>query len=502
MILKEHERSMEKDTSSSGSGFPAGEMQFNCSLFSHCTSDELSYSSISCSFVWEVAPPVQKYASYVAAIEAIFFLVSFCFNLIIIANFIRRRTILKEAAGIYLLNVAIIDFMFSIFIILQCLLTESAKNFFIGSTDILRCSICEFLGFMVMFLLSNTLHTLAALSFDRFILFVKPMKYSKYFTWKTAVTIVSFVWVLCICLALPPLFGLGEYGFSTVIANCHPMWTGLSKAGIPNLSYIIFIAIESLIPIILLIITNICMIRIIIKSIGKRRKRWMANESFSQRSLKEINSKIRIESSKKQWQVAKVFGTLFIAHICCWTPVLTVLVTATIIGPASIPLEVYVVSWIFFLTNPVIHPIIETYFIKDIRTSIITAEKQLRHSIFKHTSLLSLQKSNKKRSHSLTKPQCTQHLETNRNTRTNVHSCIGRSTSASCANDDSTPQPSGVNLSVIKKSQLILPIESKETSTNTYEVSITIKVPCKSVHNSSSSHISRNGKIVTSVSLE
>ncbi len=346
----------------------------NCTFLSHCITDELSDSSITCSFVWDVALSRRLYAPYVAAIEAVFFLISFVWNIFIAVSFIKEIKLLTNPACIYLLNMAVIDILASIFIIFQCLMVESVQHFVLGSTDIVRCGTCEFLGFVMMFLIMNMLHTLVVLSLDRFFFLVKPLTYSKSYSWKMALLIVLAVWVLSFFLALPPLFGLGSYSFNTVISNCHPQWSGMSKAGLRNIYYIIFIALEVVVPIGVLILSNIWIVRIILTSISNRYQR--RRESCVGVNEEQVEMERRRES-EEQRQVLKVFGVFFIAHCCCWAPVLTFVVIASLVGPSSIREEGFIVSWIFFLSNPVVHPIIETYFIKDLRTAIRNKVKVL-----------------------------------------------------------------------------------------------------------------------------
>ena len=367
------------DTSTSR--FSLVETLLNCSSFQKlCKSDLLSSSSVSCRTAWEVSFEVQKYSPYVAVIQAVYFVISFCWNLIIIVNFIRQRKLLKDhPACIYLLNLTVINFMFSIFIVFQCLLVESGKYFFIGSTDILRCSICELLGFLLLFFVTNSLHTLAILSFDRFLIFMKPMKYCKLCTWKSALLVVFLNCLWCICLSLPPYFGLGQYSFNTILASCHAQWSGDSVRGIPNLNYIIVVAIESLIPITILIITNVWSIIIILKSVKQRHERWLANVSSSMKE--EVGNKIKMANNRKQWLLVKVYGAIFIAHVLCWTPVLIVLFAAAIMGATSIPGEVYLLGWLLVQTIPVIHPMTETYFIKDLRMCLSMAKQKFRQSL-------------------------------------------------------------------------------------------------------------------------
>ena len=353
----------------------------NCTFLSHCNSDILSDTAITCNFVWDVADPVQKYTFYVAAVEAVFFLVAFVWNVLIVTSFVRQKKLLKNPACIYLLNVAFTDLMFSVFVIFQCLLSQSAKHFIFGQTDVLRCGLCECLGFIAMVLVLNTLHMLAVLSLDRFFFLAKPLTYSKKYSWKTALLIVAAAWVLSCGLAVPPLFGLGSFSFNTVISNCHPQWSGMSKAGVSNIRYIMFIAAEVTFPIGALLLSNVWIVKVILASINQRYKRHQAGVAVDHRVREDQSSHHQVREEKKrhsegQQQVLKIFGLFFVAHVCCWLPVLTSVVVAALIGASSIREEVFIVFWLLFLANPVIHPIIETYFIKDLRNTLLNCKKK------------------------------------------------------------------------------------------------------------------------------
>lgn len=357
-----------------------------CSCAAQCRVANLSSTNISCDCQWAIPPPLLKYSPYIAAIEAGYFIIAFFWNLFIIISFIARRKLLKEPASVYLFNLAWTDLLLAIFIIFQCFIAEVSEGFIIGHTDVIRCWICEFLGFMIMFLMASTLHTLAVLSFDRFFLLVKPLSYQNYFTWRRALIIVAAIWVLSFCIAIPPIFGVGEYAFSQAIANCHPQWAGTSYTGIRNLNYIILVGVEALIPIAFLTFTNMWTYKIVTGVLRSRlqRQRSFANK-FSPKTQQVKNSES--DHTRQQLQLVKVFGALFVAHIVCWLPVLSVLVVANIIGPEKIPLEVFLVGWLFYLTNPVAHPMLETFFIKDLRTRVKRVQKSMKTTLRKVGSI-------------------------------------------------------------------------------------------------------------------
>ena len=405
---------MALEMSGSGSGLGSGSMEDNCtsdacmcSPIGHCYLDPLSSSNITCAASWT---PAYNYSPYIAAVEAIFFMIAFFWNLFILISFIVHRRLLTEAASIFLFNLALIDLLLAIFVIFQCFVTEVAGAFIIGGTDILRCGICEFLGFMIMFLMANTVHTLAMLSLDRFILLLKPLSYKDYFTWKRAIGIVCCIWVLSFFLALPPIFGFGAYDFSRTISNCHPQWFGTSSKGISNIYFIAVYSIECLIPIFLLSFTNMWTYKIV--------TRVLKTKLVRQKTFSNMETHIKASESdhnRQQIQLVKVFSALFLAHIVCWVPVLTVM-AVVLIGREfdssfifRIPQEVFTVGWLLYLTNPVIHPILETFFVKELRSRVNQAQKTVRRSLKRvGSSFINIQSSIKSKSGSVRKQNAEQ----------------------------------------------------------------------------------------------
>ena len=352
-----------------------------------CRKAELSDTNITFPFLWEILPALQKYAPYVTAVQAVFFIISFFWNLFILISFGMRRKLLKETASVYLFNLALTDLLLAVFVVFQCFLTEAAGAFIVGTTDVIRCGICEFLGFMIMLLMAVTIHTLAMLSFDRFFLLVKPLSYHQYFNWRRALVIVIIIWVFSFGLAIPPIFGFGEYSFSVAIANCHPQWVGISYQGIDNFNYIILVAGEAILPIFMLTFTNMWTYKVIMSVLRKKLKR---QRSFNSGPATASGPELKTSESKhnrQQIQLVKVFGALFIAHVMCWTPVLIVVAVGIGIGALNVPPEVFLVAWMFYLTNPVAHPILETFFVKDLRLRVYRAHKSVRNSLRRMSSM-------------------------------------------------------------------------------------------------------------------
>ncbi len=137
-------------------------------------------------------------------------------------------------------------------------------EFFYGSSDTTRCAVCEFAGFLFIFFNSLALHCYACwYSIILWLLFsdttFTPRLKTHYRITTSSLILASFIsfWV-----AIPPIFGFGRFEFDRDLGLCLPRVTGESHRGIENRSYITFLAIESLIPVIIcfaMLIGHLCL---------------------------------------------------------------------------------------------------------------------------------------------------------------------------------------------------------------------------------------------------
>ena len=365
-----------------------------------CRSPPFSQDSVS-PFVWGSLQSLEGARWFVVAIECIFLAVGLSWNVFIVASYIKHRKLLKQPANIYLLNLAITDILFTIFVTLTTLTAEAAGEFLFGSSDFSRCLNCRFLGGSMHLLVAVSLHTLAAMSVDRCILLTQPIKYSSYITWKVGLSVQLVIWVLSVIVAIPPLFEFGNYEYNLVFAFCNARWTGES-GGIPNIYYILFYGLESLVPILILTFTNIWIVLIA--------KRVLKKRITKQRNFLNNNSDIDFEEKKyrqQQRQLFRVFGALLVSHTVCWVPVLMVMFVALGLGADAIPPETFIAGWLALLLNPVVHPIIETFFVQELRYRMNKTKKSIKRassSFYTQVSSASLLKSFSRHSRSSLDP--------------------------------------------------------------------------------------------------
>lgn len=386
----------------SGSGLQA-EMDFNNSSNDTNFTCRVMLSSSNLTDVdfWKITEEQEIGAIIAGVLIFIFFLVGTSWNLFILITYLVKHHLLKEPGNILLFNVAITDLLICLTTMVFSYVTAFGQEFIFGSDDKTRCILCGVSGFFLMFLILVSLHLLTVLSVDRFILLSRPLRYKRIMNrWKAGVICVV-VYIICFILAVLPQVGFGEIEFNARFASCVPRFTPQK-----NLYYVMVIAVESLIPIIILAITNVWTYRLVSKFL----KRNFRRRSTYRRRDQEEKSNAGSENSKhhkQQTQLVKVFGALFVANIVSYTPtVVTIFVFGflTLLKKENIiPSAVYILGFVSFLMNPVLHPIIESFFVKDLRYQVSRAKTGIRRAstiIYRQTTQLmsskALDEANKK----------------------------------------------------------------------------------------------------------
>lgn len=384
----------------SGSGSGSGMFDMNTSNDSFsCRNGSLSSSFITSETHWRINDNTEIGSIVVGAIIFLFFLVASIWNLFIIVTFFVKYHLLSEPANIFLLNVAFTDLLICLTTMVFSFVTAFAQEFVFGSSDVVRCAVCDMSGFFLVFLVFVSLHLLMAMSIDRFILLSRPLRYKSLMNRWKAILICVIIYIICFVLGVLPLLGFfGEIEFNSRFASCVPRFTPNR-----NFYYVAFVAVEALIPIIVLAITNVWTYRLVSKFLKRNfRRRSTYNRRGTGDKTNEDN-----KHQRQQKQLVKVFGALFVANIISYTPtILTIFLFAalTINNLADIiPSEVYIIGFVSFLTSVVLHPIVESFFVKELRYQVNRARKGVRRVsivIYRQTTQLfsnkALDEANKK----------------------------------------------------------------------------------------------------------
>ena len=344
--------------------------------FSCLNTDMLSNSMITDRMFWSIRESLHSGTPYVAVITFIFFLISFFWNLFIIVTYFVKYRLLKEPANIFLLSLAFYYVVSSVFLTLFSFIINVEREYIFGNNDVVRCATCDMVGFIFVFVVEGSVHLLMFLSIDRFILLSRPLRYKKIMKRWIAVLIIIGVSIFAFVMAIMPIaFGFGQYEFNTLFGICLPRFGGESFAGVNNLFYFTFLIIEGLIPLFVLLATNVFTYRIVRKFL----KRNFRRRSTYRNRAKEISEDTR-KYQKQQNQLVRVFGALFIANAIAWTPVVVVTLLANILDADQFPDQMYVFGWLCFLTISLFYPILESFFVKDLRLVVNRAKKNVRRA--------------------------------------------------------------------------------------------------------------------------
>ena len=150
------------------------------------------FPNITCD--WRINEAVSGPAA--AVFIAVIFLLSFIANLFICLHTVTNgKATLKQSSTLLLFNLSLSNFIMTILYMPFVVIAFVAQEWIIGVTNEERSISCWIFGIIFATTASISLHTLAAISFDRCLFVVKPHLHRKIMSWKTALVIVIIIWV-------------------------------------------------------------------------------------------------------------------------------------------------------------------------------------------------------------------------------------------------------------------------------------------------------------------
>ena len=335
----------------------------------YCTSANVSRHEVTRTY-WKIFEDAQSSAPAVAAVFIVFFLIASVWNAFIVCTIIRKR-LLRTPTHILILSLAVNDFLVSILVMPFTIVSTITLEFTFGDSDYARCQVCK-MGVIFTLLSGVSLHTIALLSLDRFLFIYWPMKYKRYITRGRMLVVVIFIWGLCTVMAVPPLFAFGTVGYTASFGACVVIFHGETHVT-QNFYYVLLFLLESLIPITVIIVSNIALLHTTRKQIGHL---WRARKKMysvsKEKDVTEVVHELRKEHNKHQLQLFKVFGAIFLANIITWSPVVALAVGAPAINFETIPSAALTFVYTTYISHSVIHPILESWFISELREATKT----------------------------------------------------------------------------------------------------------------------------------
>ena len=295
----------------------------------------------------------------IAAFQIIYLVVGIPWNLLVIGVLLKK--LFSKPTHLLLLNLALSDLLVCVCVMPFNIITGLAGRFFIGSSDYARCQVCHFYVITIIIMIYSSLFTVAIMSIDRLIYIKLPLRYNKIITVKKMFFLLVLTWVLSIFIGLPPVFGFGEIRFSNIVGSCTNIFSARTRLG-ESMNYIIFLVLVALVPFITTLVCNIWLLSIACRTVKLRYAKSVRNLNSDQHV-----SRMKSKHNQQQIRLAQVFGAIFVVNIMTWLPTAAISVLSGVLGSENVPPEAFSFVFLAFLSQPAIHPILETFLVARVR---------------------------------------------------------------------------------------------------------------------------------------
>ncbi|KAL5248663.1 hypothetical protein ACHWQZ_G017748 [Mnemiopsis leidyi] len=177
--------------------------------------------------------------NYAGRMVAITILSSVCVltvfgNTMVLLAFFRNRS-LRSFGNYFLISLAISD------LVMGCWTFPNTIANLVLCKSWMSELLCQMSGYIDNVILTNSLVTLAACSYDRYLVITRPLFYKRCMTGKRTLLILSATWIYSMSLSLPPFCGIGQFRLSKFSRTCALTHTEpLHNFKIYFSSYIIF----------------------------------------------------------------------------------------------------------------------------------------------------------------------------------------------------------------------------------------------------------------------
>ena len=221
-----------------------------------------------------------------------------------------------------------------------------AEEWIFGNTFEEKNATCLFVAYLMWNCSMNSMMTLAAISFDRFLFIVKPHLHKRFMRPRVALILIIGLWLLCSLINTTPFYGFGVYGYYSPGGICS---TSYETSGF---FYLLFIVVVYAIIYFIIAFTSIwtfCFTR-----------RFMQDQA-------ELVGNSVYQSRRKR--LLGIFGYMLLSYIIALlTSYITSIINIFYYLPAYVGLGVLVTYGSFIISIP----IIQSYF----RPEIVNVIKQ------------------------------------------------------------------------------------------------------------------------------
>ena len=285
----------------------------------------------------------------------LFLVIGLPWNLLVVVTIVKQK-LYTQPTIILLLNLVIIDLVLLLGDMPLLVITGFYGEYVFGGSDRIRCMSCE-TGVIPLIFGLNSIFTIALMSLDRFLFIYKPLHYERYVTkWKTVVAIAA-AWLIATAVCILPLIGFGDIIFSGETIGCT---LDLTLTNSYYATLVVSVGVLAAIPVIVSNIWVCCIVQKNIRAVYKVKSSMKTTPGLS-----ELCHTMKKKRQEKQLHLCRVFGSLLFFNIIAWLPI--VVVSLIIFAGTPVTGAPIVFVQIVFLSQAMVHPIIETTLIKEVR---------------------------------------------------------------------------------------------------------------------------------------
>ncbi|XP_028031487.1 cholecystokinin receptor-like [Bombyx mandarina] len=150
----------------------------------------------------------------------VIFLLSICGNCLVIATLASNRR-MRTVTNVYLLNLAISDFLLGVFCLPFTLVGQIYRRFLFGA------ALCKLIPFLQAVSVSVDVWTLVAISLERYFAICRPLKSRKWQTQCHAYKMIAMVWILSLILNSPIMLVSTLQPMRGNAHKCREVWSSL-----------------------------------------------------------------------------------------------------------------------------------------------------------------------------------------------------------------------------------------------------------------------------------
>lgn len=315
--------------------------------------------------VFRLPEVLRPYHISLAVISLLYLVVGLPWNLLVIITIVKEKLFMQPTI-ILLLNLVVTDFLTLLFYMTARTVTGFVGEIILGDSDRVSCELCRVVLIIDQALFFSVILTVVMLSFDRFFYIHKPFRYEKAISARRTLLAVAIMWGLCIAISLMYFAVLQDVFWDQLLMECN--WD-ITESG--HTYFHIFSILFLLVSYLFLLVCNVWVVVIVVKNIRTVYKVQRSSKELGQRrvSMTMLNQQMRRHRNRRQLHLMRVFGGIILANTIAWLPQAVLGVFSFL--PHSVPMWYVIAASALFSSQVVVHPILESTLIKEIRVPLI-----------------------------------------------------------------------------------------------------------------------------------